>query len=134
MSKTRNRVATISIVVAAAAGGVVLTENLTPGFESLLKAEATGGDSINGVDQTVQGEPVSYEYGTIQVEVVRAGGKITTVNMLQAEANAGRERAFPYLQQYAVDAQGSSFGNLSGATSTTEAFKQALDSALSKLN
>jgi uncharacterized protein with FMN-binding domain len=31
-----------------------------------------------------------------------------------------------------MSAQGSGFGNISGATYTTEAFKQALDSALGK--
>jgi uncharacterized protein with FMN-binding domain len=34
--------------------------------------------------------------------------------------------------QYAIQAQGASFGNLSGATYTTNAFKQALSSALAK--
>jgi uncharacterized protein with FMN-binding domain len=122
-------------VVAAAAGGVVFTESNTPGFESLFQSDtAVGNGSSSGGDQTVQGDPINYTYGTIQVEVVKSGGKITAVNMLKADASAGRDQAFPYLQQYAIDAQGSSFGNLSGATATSEAFKQALDSALSKLH
>jgi uncharacterized protein with FMN-binding domain len=40
--------------------------------------------------------------------------------------------AFQYLVQYAIQSQGTGFGNLSGATYTTDAFKQALSSALSK--
>jgi uncharacterized protein with FMN-binding domain len=34
----------------------------------------------------------------------------------------------------AISANGSNFANLSGATYTTDAFKQALESAISKLN
>ena len=83
---------------------------------------------------TVSGDAIQYRYGAVQVEVVRTSGKISAVNLLQATASAGRDQAFSYLQQYAIDSQGSSFGNLSGATYTTEAFKQALDSAISKLS
>jgi uncharacterized protein with FMN-binding domain len=52
--------------------------------------------------------------------------------MLQANATDGRATAFPYLVQYAIDANGSNFANLSGATYTTEAFKQSLNAALAK--
>jgi len=83
---------------------------------------------------TVTGDAIQYRYGVIQVEVVRKGGKITAVNMIQSDATAGREQAFPYLTDYALKAQGTNFGNLSGATFTTDAFKQALDSAISKLS
>jgi hypothetical protein len=84
-------------------------------------------------DMTVTGDSIQYRFGSIQVAVVRKGGKITAVNMVQAGATAGRNQAFPVLTKYAIDAQGSNFGNLSGATYTTAAFKQALDSAISKL-
>jgi uncharacterized protein with FMN-binding domain len=36
------------------------------------------------------------------------------------------------LAEAAVNANGSNFGNVSGATFTTQAFKQALESALGK--
>jgi uncharacterized protein with FMN-binding domain len=38
------------------------------------------------------------------------------------------------LVEATIQAQGSGFGNISGATFTTEAYKQALNSAISKLN
>ena len=127
-----HRLATTLIVGASLAGAFVMTEQLTPGILSLFQQ---GGTTVGGgQDQTVQGDPIQYQYGTIQVEVVRVGGKISAVNMLQSGATAGREQAFTPLMQAAVQAQGSGFGNLSGATMTTEAFKQALDSAISKLN
>jgi len=68
----------------------------------------------------------------VQLSVTKANGKITKIGLVQAGATGGRQGAFSYLVQYAVAAQGTSFGNLGGATFTTEAFKQALDSALAK--
>ena len=68
----------------------------------------------------------------MQVSVTKTDGKITAVNLVQATATHGREAAFSPLVSAALQAQGSGFGNLSGATFTTDAFKQALDSALSK--
>jgi uncharacterized protein with FMN-binding domain len=82
---------------------------------------------------TVTGDAVQYQFGVMQLAVVRKAGKISAVNVIQGTASAGRDGAIPYLQQYAVQAQGSNFANVSGATYTTDAFKQALDSAISKL-
>jgi uncharacterized protein with FMN-binding domain len=52
--------------------------------------------------------------------------------MLLANATKGRDAVFSYLIQYAIDANGSNFANVSGATYTTDAFKQSLDAALAK--
>ena len=119
--------------------GVGIDLLLTQGAASTVSAKGTGDGTSNGgsttpKDMTVTGDAVDYQYGTVQLEVVRTNGKLAAVNLVQAGANNGREQAFPYLQQYAIEAQGSNFGNLSGATFTTEAFKQALDSAISKLS
>ena len=71
--------------------------------------------------------------GYVQVSVTKdASGKITAVNLVQAYATGGRQGAFSVLQNAALQAQGSNFGNVSRATYTTNAFKQALDSALAK--
>ena len=94
----------------------------------------TGSTSGTKADQTVTGDAIQYRFGTVQLSVTRKSGKITDIGLVQAYATAGRDQAFPYLQQYAIKAQGTNFGNLSGATYTTDAFKQALDSAISKLS
>lgn len=135
--KVRSALANTTIAVVAIGGGLALTDHYTQssgGIAALFGQTASTGTGATGsTDQTVTGAPIQYQYGTIQLEVVQKSGKISEVNLVQATANAGREQAFPYLVQYALDAQGTSFGNLSGATFTTDAFKQALDSALSKL-
>ena len=81
---------------------------------------------------TKTGSAINYRYGTVQVSVTKANGKITAVNLLQAGATGGRQAAFSYLVDYAIQANGSSFGNLGGATFTVDAFKQSLESALAK--
>ena len=81
---------------------------------------------------TKTGGTIQYQYGQVQLSVTKNNGKITAVSTVVGTASAGRQVAFGYLEQYAVQANGSNFGNLSGATFTTAAFKQALDSALSK--
>lgn len=86
----------------------------------------------NTSSTTKDGSAVRYQYGTVQVSVTKAGGKITAVNMLQSGATDGRQAAFTYLVDLAVQANGSGFGNMSGATFTVDAFKQSLESALAK--
>ena len=104
------------------------------GVSSLLPAPSSSATSPAPTGPvTATGDAVRYQYGRVQLSVTRDNGKLTAVDLVQAGATAGREQAFTYLQQYAIDSNGSSFGNLSGATYTTDAFKQALDSAISKL-
>ena len=86
----------------------------------------------NSAGTTKNGSAVQYRYGTVQVSATKAGGKITAVNLLQEGATGGRQAAFSYLVDMAIQANGSSFGNLSGATFTVDAFKQSLESALAK--
>ncbi len=97
---------------------------------------STGSGSNTGtttpVEVTKTGTSIRYRFGTIQVSVTKTDGKITAVNLLKAGATGGRSQAFDFLVQYTVDAQGSSFGNISGATYTTDAYKQSLDAALAQ--
>jgi uncharacterized protein with FMN-binding domain len=81
---------------------------------------------------TKEGAAFPYQFGTVQLSVTKANGKITAIGLVQATATHGREQAFSYLVNYAIQAQGTSFSNISGATYTTDAFKQALSSALGK--
>ena len=97
---------------------------------------STGSGSNTGtttpVEVTKTGSSIRYRYGTVQVSVTKTDGQITAVNLLQAGATGGRGQAFDFLVQYTVDAQGSSFSNISGATYTTAAYKQSLDAALAQ--
>jgi uncharacterized protein with FMN-binding domain len=94
--------------------------------------KATTPAASNSGGTTKDGSAVPYRFGTVQVSVTKSAGKITAVNLLQAGATGGRESAFSYLVDLAIQANGTSFGNLGGATYTVDAFKQSLESALAK--
>ena len=126
---------TVALAVLAIGGGVAVDSYLNPSHAVPTTPPPSSTPTATGKpDMTVSGDAIQYRYGVVQVEVVRTAGKISAVNLVQGTASAGRDQAFSYLQQYAIDSQGSSFANLSGATYTTDAFKQALDSAISKLS
>jgi uncharacterized protein with FMN-binding domain len=126
---------TFTLAILAIGGGVAVDSYLNPAVATPTTQPSGTPNPSNSApaDMTVTGDAIQYRFGVIQLEVVRKGGKIDAVNLVQGTASNGREAAFTPLQQYAVQSQGSNFGNLSGATYTTDAFKQALDSAISKL-
>jgi len=145
--RNRNAVATSLISLAAIGGGLFLTNHYAgPLFPTASPTSSNTGSSAGpstqpsasattpaGKTGTATGDAIPYQFGTVQLSVTKANGKITAIGMVQASATNGRQQAFSYLVQAAVTAQGSSFGNISGATYTTDAFKQALYSAIQKL-
>lgn len=95
--------------------------------KTVKKSSSSSGSSV-----TKKSKTVGYKYGNVQLSVTKSGGQITAIKMLQADATNGRGAVFPDLISYAKSANGTGFGNIGGATYTTEAFKAALDSALGK--
>jgi len=80
---------------------------------------------------------VSTRYGNVQVQITVAGGKITHSVVLQVPWNNPKDqqinsRAVPVLNAEAVDAQSAQIDMVSGATYTSEAYLQSLQSAIDK--
>ncbi|MEY4397695.1 MAG: hypothetical protein RLZ53_271 [Actinomycetota bacterium] len=130
-AKRRYAASTIAIGVLSLAGALGIDYWLNP--TAMAAMFNTSGVSTNGTVQSATGDSVESGFGPVQVKVTRDSGNITAVELVQAVATGGRESAFTTLVQAALDANGTGFGNISGATYTTEAFKASLDSALSKL-
>lgn len=97
---------------------------------STAPAPAPAPAPVGPADGTYQGQSVDYQYGAIQVAVVVSGGKITDVQNIVAQATRGRDQAFPILHDEVMQAQSANISNLSGATYTTMAYTQAVQSAL----
>jgi uncharacterized protein with FMN-binding domain len=134
---SRNKIIPVAysvITLASVVGGTVLTNHFAAASTVSLAPSASGSQAPSSPtsvkkDMTTTGDPVPYQFGTIQLSVTRKSGKITDIGLVQAQATGGRDQVFPSLVQAGLSSQGSGFGNYSGATYTTAAFKKALDSA-----
>jgi uncharacterized protein with FMN-binding domain len=83
---------------------------------------------------TFTGAVVQEPYGQVQVQVTIASGKIVNVTTLQLPTN-GRsgfisQSVAPILQGEAISAQSATIDTVSGATYTSMAYAQSLQSAL----
>jgi uncharacterized protein with FMN-binding domain len=110
------------------AGGLAMNNYLNPPSDTVT----IGGETASA-EKTVTSDQIPYEFGYVELSVTRKDGKISAIDVGTSTATDGREQAFPYLVDYAIQAQGTNFANLSGATYTTDAFKAALSNAISKL-
>ena len=122
---------TVALATLSLIGAIGIDYALNPkAFAAMFSSNGVTGNSTDG---SATGDAIDYEFGTIQIKATKAAGKLSAVELIQEGANGGREQAFPTLVAAALAANGSNIANVSGATYTTDAFKQALDSALSKL-
>ena len=88
--------------------------------------------------RTATGTAVDTQYGAAQVRVTVKGGKITDIEALQLQGNDPRSQqisssAEPILKQEALAKQSADIDAVSGASFTSESYKQSLQSALDKL-
>jgi uncharacterized protein with FMN-binding domain len=81
---------------------------------------------------TIESDVIDYKYGVVQISVTKLGSEITAVDLLQGDATNGRDQAYQILIDATLQQQGTNFGNVSGATFTTDAFIKAVDNALLK--
>jgi uncharacterized protein with FMN-binding domain len=124
---TKSATATATPTPTAAKTAAAATPTATP-TPTPTKTASTVSTSV-----AKTGSAINYKYGTIQLEVVKSGSKITSINLIQASTKGREWASVPsMLVTAAISAQGSGFGNISGATFSTQAFKSALESALAK--
>lgn len=86
-------------------------------------------------DGTYAGSTVNTRFGPVQVQVTIAGGAITDVTALQLTNTDGRSvqisnYASPILAQEVLSSQSAQVSNVGGATYTSQAYLQSLQSAL----
>lgn len=129
-TKKRPWILSTIIMVAASIGGAfgINAIWLNPAIDTSGSADSAT------KTQTVKSDLIQYRYGAVELEVTATAGKIEKITELQATTSPGWESAVPILNQEAIKSQKADFGNLSGATFTTQAYQQALASAISKLN
>lgn len=84
---------------------------------------------------TFAGSSVDTPYGSVQVQITVSGGKITDVTAMKLTDADGRSRqisneAAPILKSEVLSSQSANVSNVSGATYTSQAYLQSVQSAL----
>jgi uncharacterized protein with FMN-binding domain len=132
-------------VTGTQATAVVVPTATTTGSTSTAGSAGSGstagnpaGGSSSGTTQTAVGQDVVTQYGDVQLKVTVKGGKIQSIDFVALNANDGRSQqidqyAAPLLNQQAIAASSANIQGVSGATYTSEAYKQSLQSALDQL-
>ena len=91
--------------------------------------------TTGAADGTYDGSVVNTRFGTVQVQAVISGGKITDV-IAKKLTDADRrsvsisQQVAPMVRSEVLTAQSAKVSNISGGTYTTQAYLQSLQSAL----
>lgn len=95
-------------------------------------ATAPEGDPNAGgtAARPVQGSTVTTEKGPVQVEVTFEGDKIRSVRMLQQPNHPQTTAAVPKLIEETLSAQSADVDTVSGATVTSDGYKESLQAAI----
>ena len=85
--------------------------------------------------KTYPGSTASTRWGDVQVTITVTNGKITDVQVPVYPTGNGRDQqinayALPVLRQETLDAQSATIDAVSGATVTSDGYRQSLQSAL----
>lgn len=96
---------------------------------------AGGGSSEKSVTKTVTGDTVQTRWGPVQVRVSIKSGRLTEVTAVSYPQDNPRDQeingyALPQLRREALAAQSAQIDTVSGATYTSDGYRQSLQSAL----
>ncbi|MFD5074337.1 FMN-binding protein [Streptomyces sp. NPDC058371] len=86
--------------------------------------------SSGNAEQVVAGSTVKTEKGPVQVELTFQGEKISSVRMLQQPNHPQTTAAVPKLVAETLEAQSADIDTVSGATITSDGYKESLQAAL----
>jgi uncharacterized protein with FMN-binding domain len=114
---------------------VATSGSTDPGPASASATAQSAGASAGYTDGTYTGSKADALYGTVQVQVGIAGGRIADVQFLshpsgREESNEINHYAAPILVRQAIAAQNADVQVVSGATLTSQAFMKSLQAAL----
>lgn len=115
--------------------GTTGTTDATGATDSGAAAAPTPAGGSTYADGRFTGATIPTRYGDVQVAVVISGGTLSDVTPLQLPSGDGHSRriaqvAEPILREEALTAQSANIDLLSGATYTSEAYAESLQSAL----
>jgi uncharacterized protein with FMN-binding domain len=111
------------------------TTSASSGSTGSSTGTTTTTSAVAVADGTFTGDDVNTRFGSVQVQVTVSGGQLTDVTALQLTDDDRKSvqisnRAEPILQSEVLAAQSANVSNVSGATYTSDAYLQSLQSAL----
>ncbi|WP_405857577.1 FMN-binding protein [Streptomyces sp. NBC_01515] len=107
---------------------------VAPAPVSSNSGTGSGGSTATGT-KTVTGDTVQTQWGPVQVKITVKSGKITDVTAVQSPSGNPRDQeinsyALPELRSETLAAQSAKIDTVSGATYTSDGYRQSLQSAL----
>jgi len=101
---------------------------------SSSSSSGSGGSTTTGT-KTVTGDTAQTRWGPVQVKITVKNGKVTDVTAVQSPSENPRDQeinsyALPQLKSEALAAQSANIDTVSGATYTSDGYRQSLQSAL----
>ncbi|MFG2372769.1 FMN-binding protein [Streptomyces sp. NPDC048504] len=102
----------------------------TPTATSSSSSSGSSAAPSTSSKKVVQGTAINTSKGTVQVQVTFEGDKISSVSMLQQPDHPQTTAAVPVLIEETLKAQSSKIDTVSGATITSDAYVQSLQSAI----
>jgi uncharacterized protein with FMN-binding domain len=109
----------------------VTTDTVADGSTNTNGSSGTGSSGAGSYDGTV----AQTRWGPVQVRIIVQNGRITDVQALQVPAGNARDReinnrAVPVLRRETLAAQSADIDTVSGATVTSEGYRQSLQAAI----
>ncbi|MER6419137.1 FMN-binding protein [Streptomyces sp. NPDC001137] len=139
----------VVLATAATVSGVVLLLSLKPASDPNAQAagaapqqtaaaqESPQGGTAGAGSGTVDGSVAQTQYGNVQVRLTVSNGKITKAEAIQAPKGGTSDQktalSIPKLTKETVAAQSAQIDSVSGATYTSNGYKQSLQSAIDKM-
>lgn len=122
----------LALITLLAVAGYVFYQNKNA---ARVISQNSSSTSTKYKDGTYTGKIADAFYGNIQVQTTISGGKITDIQFLQYPGDRARSQminsmAMPALKQEAIQTQNSNVDMVSGATASSQAFVQSLQSTL----
>jgi uncharacterized protein with FMN-binding domain len=129
--------ATTHKTIATGSSPSVTTQTATSTTTTSTASASTSRTASSGT-RSATGTDVNFQYGDIQLKVTMSGGKITDVSVVTLNVTDPRsqeidQQAIPLLTKEVISAQSANIDAVSGASYTSQAYEQSLQSALDKL-
>jgi uncharacterized protein with FMN-binding domain len=123
-------------VVALSIAGLIPVWRYEPSIGGTTSSTAepvttpSAASSASSSGTVVKGTTINTEKGPIQVQVTFDGGKITAVKLLQQPDHPQTTAAVPVLISETLKAQSAEIDTVSGATITSDGYKESLQAAI----